>query len=131
MTGAPRLLQSVAGAVAAAVLCSACVASSSGGDSCAAPQITVEPSRAAAGSTVEVDGVYFTQGCDDRGNGEAASPLQDQDVVLTVDGVETVLGTVDSTDGAISTSVQIPDTASPGPAEIRVGYSSPITIRIT
>lgn len=131
MTGAVRLLRSVVGAAVAVGLCSACVASSSGGDSCAAPQITAVPSQEAAGSTVKVEGAYFTDGCDDQGRGEAASPLTDQDVVLTIDGVETVLGTVDSTDGTISTSVQIPETAAPGPAEISVGYSSPITITIT
>jgi hypothetical protein len=109
---------------------SACTSGSTGG-ACAAPEITATPSTVKAGGTVQVDGIYFRDGCQDQWAGDESAPLKDQAIVLTVDGVDSELGRVDSTDGTISTTVRIPASTRPGPAQLQIGYSSAIMVTVT
>jgi hypothetical protein len=128
----PAARRTVALAAASVLLAFGVIGCSGSSQSvCAAPEITATPTAAAAGSTIKIKGFGFSSTCDDQGKGEAPQPLTDQDVVLNVDGVETVLGTVDSEDGSIATSVQLPDEVRPGPAQLRVGFSVPLEITIT
>jgi hypothetical protein len=129
MTGVRAWASALAAAFLLAGVC-ACSSGSTGG-ACAAPEITATPSTVKAGGTVQVDGIYFRDGCQDQWSGSESAPLKDQAIVLTVDGVDSELGRVDSSDGTISTTVRIPASTRPGPAQLRVGYSSAITVNVT
>lgn len=115
---------------AAANLLAGCGASGSSG-SCAAPEISASPIAVAAGAKVHVTGKYFTEGCDDQGKGGSSAPLQDQPVTFTQNGQVTTLSEVDSVDGGIDVTVTVPGTASRGPANLQLGYSSIAALIVT
>jgi|EBPBio282013_DNA_FD.fasta_scaffold59874_2 hypothetical protein len=129
MTGV-RVCASV---LVAALLLAGVSAYSSGstGGACAAPEIAATPSTVKAGGTVHVNGIYFRDGCQDQWSGGESAPLKDQAIVLRVDGVDTEIGRVDSSNGTITTTVRIPASTRPGPAQLQIGYSSPITVTVT
>ena len=116
--------------------------------SCAAPQLTVQQESGgvpalAPGSSVDVVGERFVNGCDDTGGGGgglgcsgdeppgALPPLVDQRLVLTQQGRSFDLGSADADPaGHVTWAVTVPDDVEPGRARLHVDGAEPLEVRV-
>lgn len=89
---------------------------------CSGPHITVSPSRALPGATVNIQGQAFGDSCYDTGpppagQGALGTPLTDVEIGFVQDGVTTVVATVDAdNEYQFSVDVTVPADAEPGQA---------------
>ena len=92
---------------------------------CAGPDVRLSPATAAPGDDVRVRARFLWSECYDTGQPGTPPPRQDVRVTFTAEGRTVLLATVDAEPGGtLDTTVQVPDDALPGPAEIAVDHAS-------
>jgi hypothetical protein len=104
------------------------------GGSCAAPLLTISPTDAHPGDTVEASGEWFAADCYDTGQSGSPPPLTGLRMQVTQGGHTWAVASGIDASGehyAFHVSVHIPDALAAGDAQVSVvGYGAPVTLHV-
>jgi hypothetical protein len=120
--GTPRI---ALGAAVVLLAAAGCGGESGAQASCAGPDVRVAPATVAPGDDIRVQARFLFSDCYDTGQTGTPPPSQDVRVAFRAGDRTSPLATLDAEpDGTIDTTIQVPDDALPGPAQIAVDFAT-------